>query len=211
MTRPDLREHAQRERATLLGLLGGLTEDQWATRSLCKAWSVRDVAVHIVSYDEMTKLGVAGAFLGGGFRVSSVNEVALARYSDLEPTGVVDLVERCQVPRGLTAAMGCGIALTDGTIHQQDIRRSLGLPRVIPTDQLREVLDFALSAPTLPVKKNTRGLRLVATDLDWSVGAGPEVSGPGEALLMAAAGRSVALAELQGAGISELASRLESA
>ena len=53
------------------------------------------------------------------------------------------------------------------------------MPREIPPDRLVEVLEFALTAPTLPAKRNRRGLRLVATDLDWSSGAGPEVSGPG--------------------------------
>ena len=34
----------------------------------------------------------------------------------------------------------------------------------------------------------------MATDLDWSLGSGPEVRGPGEALLLAAVGRGAALA-----------------
>jgi hypothetical protein len=51
-------------------------------------------------------------------------------------------------------------------------------------------------------------LRLVATDIDWSHGDGPEVTGPGEALLMAIARRPAALADLRGAGVSILAERL---
>ena len=50
-------------------------------------------------------------------------------------------------------------------------------------------------------KKRVAGLRLVATDVDWSHGSGPEVSGPGEAILLAASGRPAGLAELDGAGV----------
>jgi hypothetical protein len=48
---------------------------------------------------------------------------------------------------------------------------------------------------------------LVATDAEWSTGAGPEVSGPVEALLMAVAGRSVAVADLSGDGVDALVAR----
>jgi hypothetical protein len=53
-----------------------------------------------------------------------------------------------------------------------------------------------------------RGLRLVATDLDWSHGSGPEVRGPGEALMVALAGRPLALAALAGDGVDVLELRL---
>ena len=163
----------------------------------------------VVSYDELTKLQTAAIFLRGGLRTGTVNEVALSRYRDLDPDAVLDLVARCQRPRGLTAAMGAGIALTDGTIHHQDIRRALGMPRTIPEERLVPVLDFSLGAPTLPSKSNRRGLKLAATDVDWSTGDGPEVCGTGEALLMAVAGRPAALGELEGEGLATLRSRVE--
>lgn len=208
MTKSDLLDLAQSERESLLELLGGLTDTQWGTRSLCPEWTVRDVAVHVVSYDELSTIGLVGAFLRGGLRVSAVNEVALRRYAGVDAAGVVDLVGRCLRPRGLSAGFGGRIALTDGTIHHQDLRRALGMPRTIPDDQLRAVLDFALTAPTLPAKRNVRGLRLVATDLDWTAGSGNAVTGPGEALLMAAAGRPQALSDLDGVGLETLTSRV---
>lgn len=208
MTKPDLLALAQEERAELLELLKGLTSSQWQTRSLCLAWTVRDVATHIVSYDELSTISLVGAFVRGGLRVDKTNAVALKKYAGLAPDGVVDLVTRTQRPRGLTAMMGGGIALTDGTIHHQDIRRALDLPRTIPAKRLAPVLDFALTAPTLPAKNNAKGLRLVATDLDWTVGEGPEVTGTGEALLMSVTGRPQALDELTGGGLSTLRERV---
>ena len=67
-----------------------------------------------------------------GLRVNKVNDVALNRYRSLENDAVVDLLARNLRPRGLTSGFGGAIALTDGTIHHQDIRRALDLPRTIP-------------------------------------------------------------------------------
>jgi hypothetical protein len=60
-------------------------------------------------------------------------------------------------------------------------------------------------------KKRISGLRLIATDMDWTHGSGPEVSGSGLSLLMAMTGRQAALAALGGAGVSVLGGRLAAA
>jgi hypothetical protein len=49
---------------------------------------------------------------------------------------------------------------------------------------------------------------LRATDMEWSHGSGPEVSGPGVSLLMAMTGRRTALDDLKGDGAAILASRM---
>ncbi len=199
---------AEQERADLLALLRELTPGQWDARSLCTGWRVRDVATHVVSYDELSKAATVATFVRGGLRSGKVNDIALSRYQDLDPAGIIDLVARNQSPSGLPSGFKGGIALTDGTIHHQDIRRALGWPRVIPEERLVPALTFSLGAPTLPSKHNVKGLRLTATDVDWTAGDGPEVTGPGEALLMAAAGRLEALDDLCGAGLATLRTRL---
>jgi uncharacterized protein (TIGR03083 family) len=208
VTQPDLLSLAEAERADLLALLRDLTAAQWDAQSLCPEWRVRDVATHVVSYDQLSRVETVATFLRGGLRTSRVNEVALSRYRDLDPSGIVDLVAGNQRPRGLPSGFKGGIALTDGTIHHQDIRRALGLTRSIPHGRLVAVLGFALRAPTLPAKRNAKGLKLTATDIDWTTGEGPEVRGPGEALLMALAGRGHALGELSGAGLPTLRDRV---
>lgn len=62
--------------------------------------------------------------------------------------------------------------------------------------------------PRIGAGRRIRGLRLRATDLEWTHGDGPEVTGPGEALLMAMSGRPAALADLDGPGHATLAARL---
>ncbi len=208
MSKPDLMALAEEERTDLLALLEGLTDEQWDAPSLCTQWRVRDVATHIVSYDELSTPTTVATFIRGGLRTNAVNAVALQRYRDLEPSAILDLLARNLRPSGLPKGFGGGIALTDGTIHHQDIRRALNLPRTIPAHRLAPVLDFALGAPTLPAKRNAKSLTLTATDVDWSSGEGPEVTGSGEALLMAVAGRPDPLDELSGPGLATLRQRV---
>jgi len=52
---------------------------------------------------------------------------------------------------------------------------------------------------------------MVAEDVDWSTGSGPEVRGPGEAILLAIAGRNAAVDELSGPGVATLRPRLDRA
>jgi uncharacterized protein (TIGR03083 family) len=106
------------------------------------------------------------------------------------------------------AGFGGRVALTDNMIHQQDIRRPLGLARTIPVERLCAALDFVRYSPTIRGAWRVRGARLIATDLDWSHGKGPEVRGPGEALLMVMAGRPDVLRDLDGPGTGTLAARL---
>lgn len=206
--KPDLMALAEEERTDLLALLEGLTDERWNAQSLCMKWRVRELATHIVSYDELSALTTVGTFIRAGLRINGVNAVALQRYRDLEPSAIIDLLRRNLRPSGLPKGFGGGIALTDGTIHHQDIRRALNLPRTIPEHRLTPVLDFALGAPTLPAKKNAKGLSLNATDIDWSSGEGREVSGAGEALLMTIAGRPAPLDELSGPGLATLRQRV---
>lgn len=75
----------------------------------------------------------------------------------------------------------------------------------MPAERLRAVLDRP--DPSAHPWRQTRGLRFVATDLDWVKGSGPEVRGRGEALALAVVGRPVALGEREGEGVPELRRR----
>ncbi|WP_433621579.1 hypothetical protein [Nocardia sp. CA-120079] len=57
-------------------------------------------------------------------------------------------------------------------------------------------------------KRRLEGLRLVATDADWVVGAGDEVCGRIADLLLLTTGRSVVMPRLSGGGVGKLWMRL---
>jgi uncharacterized protein (TIGR03083 family) len=199
---------AREERAELVDLLVILTPEQWDAPTLCTEWRVRDVVAHMFSYDELNAVGLVDRFLRSGLNPDRANAIGVAAYADQSPDELIALAKTNLQPRGLTARFGGRIALTDGTIHQQDIRRPLGLPRQVPPQRLAVVLDFAKSAPPIRAAKRVRGLTLTATDLGWTTGDGPLVEGPAEPLLMALAGRRGVTDRLSGPGVPVLAERI---
>lgn len=196
------------ERRDLADFLATLADEQWETPSLCEDWTVRQVVAHMISYDDLTVPQLLRRMVAGRFRVNGMNPLGVAAYDATSPAEVLTELRAHLRPRGLPAVGGGGIALTDGLIHHQDIRRALDAPREVPAERLRPALGFALKALALPSRRQVRGLHLVASDLDWTHGEGPEVIGPGEAVLMAIAGRPAALADLDGPGAATLAQRL---
>lgn len=195
------------ERGAFADFLETLTDEQWAAPSLCSKWTVRDVVTHVIGYDGLGWPRTIATFARGGFSLHRSNAVLLAG-ADRTPAQLIASMRTYQRPRGVTAMLGGMIALVDCTVHHQDIRRPLGLPREIPADRLRVTLGLALKAPPIGAGARARGLGLVASDVGWTHGSGPEVRGPGEALLLALAGRGHALAELSGPGLATLAERI---
>ncbi len=197
---------ARAERVDLADFLATLTPQDWEAPSLCSKWSVKDVVAHVISYEELGAVGLLKRFAKGW--IVRANQVGVDEFAALSPQQLLEFLRNHLQPRGLTAGFGGMIALVDGTIHHQDIRRCLGRPRSVPADRLERILGLVPGNPRLGAGRRIRGLRLRATDIDWAHGGGPEVSGPGEALLMAMSGRPAALADLSGPGLATLAERL---
>ncbi|WP_028937072.1 maleylpyruvate isomerase family mycothiol-dependent enzyme [Pseudonocardia spinosispora] len=200
---------ARDERADLVEFLTTLTPEQWNASTLCGLWTVREIVAHVISYDD---IGISGGFtrLGKGrLSLDKANDIGVELARDTPPDELIAAMEQRLEPRGLPSAFGARIALLDCLIHHQDIRRPLGAPREVPERRLLPALDFARFAPPIRAFWRTRGLRLVATDLDWASGRGPVVEGPAEALLMAMAGRRGVVHELTGPGQATLATRIQ--
>jgi uncharacterized protein (TIGR03083 family) len=198
------------ERHALLADLERLSPSQWEAQSLCTEWKVRDVVAHLVEGAEARTGAILLALLRSGFRINHmIRDEALRRSRGETPDALLaayrNTVGSHRVPPGTRPWM----MLSDTIVHGQDIRRAVGLRRAFPAERLAIVLDGV--APTNPVihtKRRVAGLRLRATDLDWTHGDGPEIHGPGEALLMAIMGRRLALSELGGEGLAMLSERV---
>jgi uncharacterized protein (TIGR03083 family) len=205
MTQRDL---AREEREDFADFLAGLTPEQWHRPSLCAGWSVRDVAAHCVSFEGLSPREQMAMFVKGRLQMDRINAVAVADLAGRSTEQLITILRDNAEPHGLGGGFGGRVALTDNMIHQQDIRRPLGLVRAIPSERLCAALDFVRYAPTIRGAWRTRGVRITATDVDWSHGKGSEARGTGEALLMIMAGRPDALADLDGPGVATLASRV---
>lgn len=207
----DARAFARQERAEFADLLDALSPAQWDAASLCAGWTVRDMVAHTVAYLGQSLPRLVTNMVRSRGNVDRLNAQALDTddaYADAPPRELAALMRRHIEPSGAGALYGCRVALIECLVHQQDIRRPLGLPRTIPAQHLRAAIRYARISPVIGAARRTRGVRLVATDMDWSAGRGPEVRGPAEALLLAMTGRAAAVAdELTGPGRNRLCLR----
>lgn len=204
----DARRLAREERADFAAFLATLSPQQWQAPTLCAAWRVRDVVAHVISYDDLGPQGLLQLAAQGRFQLGRVNAAALRRYDTRSPQQLLALLADHPQPRGVPALLGGRVGLAETLIHHQDVRRGLARPRQVPAERLLPALRMALIAPDIGGLWRIRGLRLVATDLRFSAGAGPEVRGAAEALLMAMAGRRGVVSELSGPGQAKLAGRI---
>jgi len=189
------------EQEAFVSLIRGLTAEQWELPSLCPGWTVRDVVVHAAFH---THRGLRETFGSQEKYTALLVERAHADTID----GLITWFAS-PAPKN---ARGSKINVCELVIHQQDVRRAVGSPRGYPEDTMRMCLErcTTVNGTIFILARRHRlgqGLRLVATDTSWSKGSGPEVSGTGEAILMAIAGRAAALADLTGPGVAILTER----
>ena len=197
------------ERRALAAELDALTDDQWATPSLCAGWAVRDVVAHLVFPMRFGMVRLMGKLAARRFDFGRLADEE-ARGDPRGPDELVAALRANAEHRFHPPGFGPEAPLTDVIIHGQDIRRPLGLPCVIDEEPMRIALDLLTSpkaARGFIARGRLPGLRFEATDLGWSHGAGATVSGPAEALAMAIAGRACALDELEGEGVAVLRGR----
>ncbi|WP_067822203.1 maleylpyruvate isomerase family mycothiol-dependent enzyme [Nocardia inohanensis] len=195
------------ERRQLAALLRTLSPQQWNTESLCAGWLVRDVVAHLLYASTPLPAYLLEVARAGGSN-DRLNDLYIRRGRTMTLDELLTAFESTIRPGPLTRSAP-RIILADTFIHHQDIRRPLGLPREIPEQRLAALLRHP--DPFLRPRRRMRGLRFTATDVDWQHGDGPTVQGPGEAIVMAIAGRSAALADLGGAGVDILRERLGAA
>lgn len=195
------------ERKALADALEGLTPEQWAAPSLCAGWTVQLAAGHVVAGAEQTP----GAFFKGmarsGFRFDTMIDRDAHTVGARPPAELIERLRRRTTTTNRPPAPVMAM-LGEVVVHGADIRRPLGLDGTPTVDAMNACLDM-YTATSFPVggKKRITGLRLVATDTNWSHGTGPEVSGPALSLLLAMTGRTAGLDGLSGDGTSVLTAR----
>jgi uncharacterized protein (TIGR03083 family) len=205
----DVQRRIATNRLRLADFFDSLDEDQLAARSLCEAWTVREVLGHLV----MPLTGSLRGFLLQMVKErGSIDRASAAMARDLSRRPVPDLTALLRAKADeMIPAPGVGPMgqFADGCVHLRDCARPLGLPDDVSLEDWRALLDwFSGGVRGLVPKSRLEGLQLVAADQDWSSGMGPQVTGPSEALAMAVSGRPLALSDLSGPGVSVLGQRL---
>jgi uncharacterized protein (TIGR03083 family) len=207
MKSEEIWKHIHSERADLANTWATLTSDQWATSSWCGGWTVKDTAGHVLSAAEQTPMNFFKEMGAARFKFDVFADRGAKKLSTLSPE---DLVRRLRARTTTTNHPPAPVIAMLGEIvvHGEDIRRPLGLTHASPPPALIAIADNWKNANLLiGSKKRIAGLKLRATDADWSHGEGPEVSGPLISLILAMGGRKRAQADLTGEGVAILATR----
>ena len=194
-------------RRSLAADLSALTEQQWATPSMCAGWTVRDALAHMTGTAKLTAGSFVAKFVTSGFNITKMQDKDIAVERG---TSGADALARFRAVETSTAHPPGPIDswLGEALVHAEDIRRPLGLVADYPMAALEQAADFyAGSNILIGTKKRIAGVRLRATDSSWTHGDGPEAAGPMRALLSAMTGRKPALADLTGPGVDVLAGR----
>lgn len=196
--------HIHAERRALAATLADLPTESWDHPSLCAGWTVKDVAAHVIANPQIgwAQLpGMVARNLGRGYNAMIDREVRRLGSTETRESILADFEayahSTSHVPTTTTIE-----PLLDSLVHHQDIVRPLGIEHhmdpeaaVVAADRCR------LLSPLLGSGRVLRRVRLVATDIDWTRGRGPELTGPAEELLMVCAGRVGAARDLGGDGV----------
>lgn len=195
------------ERGALADDLEGLTDAHWGTPSLCAGWTVRDVLAHQSATADLNPATFFLTLARHRFSFTRFVDAGIRRHRGSTPAETLATFRSLQ--HSTSAPPGPKLSwLGETIVHAEDIRRPLGIGHTYPADAVRDVMGFYAGSNTLIGTKNRiAGLRLRATDQDWTLGEGAPVEGPLLDLLLAATGRSAGCDALTGDGVDTLRSR----
>ncbi len=196
-------------RTDLASYLATLTPEQWNAPTLCDKWKVRDVVGHLVEGANKIPMGkMVGGMLKSGFNLNKMLAATALEEGKRSPEELLKAMRATVSMRNTPPMTFFFYFLAYTVIYTQDIRRALDAPGTLPEERVRAALDSAKNAGSIVgSKKRVAGLKLVATDMEWTYGDGPEVRGTGEALLLAMCGRKSAYDDLTGDGVATLKQR----
>ena len=195
------------ERASLSEFLGTLAPEQWTAPTWCDKWNVQELVAHLTAAGNITAPHFMAGFVKAGFSFDKTVDRDLRNYSQGSPADVKArydaIITSNRKPPGPAY-----VALGEVMVHGEDIRRSLGARGDHPAEHLQTLAEmYKKTGAPLHGKRRVVGLKLQATDVDWSAGEGPEVKGPCMSLIMAMVGRTGAMDDCDGPGLETLRSR----
>ena len=209
LSRPEVDAAVAAERHRVADLVADLPDEQWATPSLCSAWTVRDVVAHLTVTTRMTvpRLLRAAVLARGSFDRMAVD--LAAQRAEAYPTDelVAQLRQSADSTRRFPGSTPRD-PLMDLVVHGQDIARPLGRRHVSPPDVVADCLAYVATNRFLGGPRRLAGVRLISTDTGWTLGEGAELRGPDVDLLLVAAGRRVGPEALEGPGVAVVGARL---
>ncbi|MFI8219614.1 maleylpyruvate isomerase family mycothiol-dependent enzyme [Streptomyces sp. NPDC085932] len=183
------------ERTSLADLLEGLSPEEWETPTRCGDWRVRDVAAHLTIAARFTYGQVVREMVRARGNWNRMIRDSAVREAALPAAEIVANLRSIVGSRRLAPTTSPHEPLLDLLVHGQDIALALGRTRAMPPAAARDAADRVWTMRFPPRPWPLPKARLVATDIDWTRGAGPEIRGPVGALLLLLTGRPEAARE----------------
>ena len=199
-------EITAKARSDFADLLDSLSDEQLAGQTLCENWTPMDVAGHLVSFVELGLPAMMFSMAKKGFNVDKAWAANATQYKAMGREAISAALREKAAKRAPIPSFSAGVSFVDVAVHTQDVRRGLGLDGSLDEGVLRASLAWATTHKQRKIHvdpKDIEGLRLEATDMEWSWGDGELVSGPAEAILMGINRRDMS-AELTGDGVTKL-------
>ncbi|MFF0815591.1 maleylpyruvate isomerase family mycothiol-dependent enzyme [Rhodococcus sp. NPDC003318] len=211
------------QRLRTADLLSELKRSDWDCPSLCFGWTVRDVAAHLtlqqLTIGDVLRLALRHPGVLGG--VNRVIRESARRRAGMPTDEMIAAIRAMVGSRRHNIGVTPAETLVDILVHGQDIAIPLGRDLEMPTEASAFAATRVWSTVSGRWRVPYRGdgksrvfrrvpseeFRFRATDIDWAVGSGPEVTGPIDAILLLLTGRRAALPRLGGPGIDELRRR----
>lgn len=187
--------------------------DDWARPSLCDRWTNHELLAHLVVGLSASPSAIAGALVRhrGGFDAANA-AMATDLAAKRSPAELLEDFERfSRRPQGVGRRFPSRLLLGDHVTHELDMVFALDREPGVTEDAVVAVLNTQVRVPNpfVPAFRNSRGLRLRATDAPWRYGGqGPVVEGRAAELVSVLGNRPKMLARLRGDGVVVLESRL---
>jgi uncharacterized protein (TIGR03083 family) len=188
------------QRGELAAVLDALPASGWDEPTLCAGWRVREVVAHVtMPFRYSGRRFVLELARSRGKFNEMADRVALRDAARMSPAELAVAVRSNIGHPWRPPGGGFEGALAHDVIHGLDITVPLGLAFAIPEERLRRVLPVSANDKTVMFfGADLDGIEFRARDLDWTLGAGPPLTGAAADLLLAMCGRKLPAGRLEG-------------
>jgi uncharacterized protein (TIGR03083 family) len=188
------------QRGELAAVLSGLPADDWDRPTLCAGWRVREVVAHITMPFRYSGPRFIFELARSRGRFNEMaDRVARRDAARMSPAELAGFVRSNTEYPWRPPGGGFEGALAHDVIHGLDITVPLSLDLAVPEERLRRVLPASVHDKTVMFfGADLAGIQFRARDLDWTLGAGPPLTGAAADLLLAMCGRKLPAGRLSG-------------
>lgn len=208
ISKQEYQQHCRDNLAQYREFIASLPDERWDEPSLCAGWKVRDVVGHLTVGRTMSLPKVFVHVAKGRFKLDATVDKICRAYGESHTPAEIRATFNEETSRaketGLASVQPPPAKLADNLTHLLDIAVPLGIDVDIPKERLVAALEASCAVNFWGTKRRSKGVRLIAEDVDWAHGDGPEVRGTAADLILALGGRHGVADRLTGDGVRVL-------